>query len=95
MATLLVGGLLAFSAVSAKAGTIFTDQALFNAAVSGLTLAGTENFDALPTGPVASGAAFMVARSSYRQATRLSLPLQSWRRHRTNGGPGLQRQRFR
>jgi hypothetical protein len=59
MATLLVGGLLAFSAVSAKAGTIFTDQALFNAAVSGLTLAGTENFDALPTGPVASGAAFM------------------------------------
>ena len=38
---------------------IFTNDVDFNAAVSGLTVAGSENFDALPVGAVSNPAVFM------------------------------------
>ena len=38
---------------------LFTNEADFNAAVSGLTVVGSENFDALPTGSVSNPAVFM------------------------------------
>jgi len=43
----------------ASAGSIFTNQGAFNTAVSGLTIAGSENFDALPAGPVSNPDLFM------------------------------------
>ena len=38
---------------------LFTNEAAFNTAVSGLTVAGSENFDALPEGLVSNPTAFM------------------------------------
>lgn len=41
------------------AGTIFTNEAAFDAAISGFSVLGTENFDSLSPGLVANPSSFM------------------------------------